>query len=563
MTKKSKGIAFVSFDQPSHALAAFRASDGSTFQGRLLHTLPAISQHPAADSTKSVKDSKKQNLKAHSSKDFNWSTLYMSADAVASSVASRLRIDKADILTPQDEEGKSISPAVRLALAETSIIQETREFLEGEGINVDAFDDASKGGRRSDTVILVKNIPFGTTIETLEALFGKHGAVSRIVMPPTGTIAVVEMEVAGEAKIAFKALAYKRLSNSILYLEKAPTGIMEGARRKKDAAAHDAPKTSVAAAAAAAAAAASAQPQQTPRTDAATQGQTADALGGATLFIKNLSFSTTDERLAEAFARLNGFAFARVQKRTTRRRDGKGEAKLSMGYGFAGFRTEAAALAAQKIMDKTMLDGHVLSVNVARRGHDADGEDATLPKGGATAEDDMETAPSAKLIVKNLAFQASKRDVSALFSAHGKLKSVRVPRKSLASGGGTAAGVRGFAFVEFTSRKEALNAFRALRHSHLLGRHLVLDWDTEGGGAGGTDDSQHAGAGATAATVERLREKAARGIAASTAAAAGGSANRREKLRLGEEDIRKATREAEKRRKDASDDDDDDDDDNE
>jgi multiple RNA-binding domain-containing protein 1 len=35
---------------------------------------------------------------------------------------------------------------------------------------------------------------------------------------------------------------------------------------------------------------------------------------------------------------------------------------------------------------------------------------------------------------------------------------------------------RGFAFVEFVSRHEAENAYAALRHTHLLGRHLVLEW---------------------------------------------------------------------------------------
>jgi multiple RNA-binding domain-containing protein 1 len=43
---------------------------------------------------------------------------------------------------------------------------------------------------------------------------------------------------------------------------------------------------------------------------------------------------------------------------------------------------------------------------------------------------------------------------------------------------------RGFAFLEFVSRKEAENAFDALKHTHLLGRHVVLEW-AEDAGAGG------------------------------------------------------------------------------
>lgn len=39
---------------------------------------------------------------------------------------------------------------------------------------------------------------------------------------------------------------------------------------------------------------------------------------------------------------------------------------------------------------------------------------------------------------------------------------------------------RGFAFLDFVSRREAENAFAALQHTHLLGRHLVLDWAEDG-----------------------------------------------------------------------------------
>ena len=38
---------------------------------------------------------------------------------------------------------------------------------------------------------------------------------------------------------------------------------------------------------------------------------------------------------------------------------------------------------------------------------------------------------------------------------------------------------RGFAFLEFVTRHEAENAYAALRHTHLLGRHLVLEWAEE------------------------------------------------------------------------------------
>src|SRR5690348_10749135 len=110
---------------------------------------------------------------------------------------------------------------VRLAVAETQIIMETKKFLEEEGINVDSFGKKE----RSDTVILVKNIPFNTTEQELQDLFGSHGDLGRVLMPPAKTIAIVEFLQPSEARSAFSHLAYRRFKDTILYLEKAPVGV--------------------------------------------------------------------------------------------------------------------------------------------------------------------------------------------------------------------------------------------------------------------------------------------------------------------------------------------------
>ena len=56
-------------------------------------------------------------------------------------------------------------------------------------------------------------------------------------------------------------------------------------------------------------------------------------------------------------------------------------------------------------------------------------------------------------------------------SAHGHLKSVRLPKKFDDR--------NGFAFLEFISRHEAESAYNTLRHIHLPGRRLVLEWTEE------------------------------------------------------------------------------------
>lgn len=48
-----------------------------------------------------------------------------------------------------------------------------------------------------------------------------------------------------------------------------------------------------------------------------------------------------------------------------------------------------------------------------------------------------------------------------------QIKSIRLPKKFDGNH-------RGFAFVEFLTKKEAQNAFEALQNTHLYGRHMVL-----------------------------------------------------------------------------------------
>lgn len=82
-TKQRKGLAYVTFTQPTHALAAYEALDKKSFQGRLLHILAAVDRKGKFEviegdgKKKSVKDEKNAKRKAMAGKEFNWSMLYM------------------------------------------------------------------------------------------------------------------------------------------------------------------------------------------------------------------------------------------------------------------------------------------------------------------------------------------------------------------------------------------------------------------------------------------------------------------------------------------------------
>jgi multiple RNA-binding domain-containing protein 1 len=438
---KGKGFAFVQFQNPDEAVEAYLDNDNTIFQGRLLHIISAkakkdtklddfeISKLPLKKQ-KEIK--RKQNaVKAT----FNWNSLYLNTDAVMSTIASRMGISKSELLDPT-----SADAAVKQAHAETHIIQETKSYFAQHGVDLEAFQRSAKG----DLAILVKNVPHGVTADELRKLFEEHGTVTKFLMPPTGMTAIVEFSNVAQAKTAFMSLSYRKMKDSILYLEKAPKDLF------KEGVATNFVQTTV-----------SAQPSTSTQpgaklsaTDLLVDAPEPEASNTATLYVRNLNFSTTTERLTEAFKPLSGFRSAKVKTKMDPKRG-----VLSMGFGFVEFNNPETATAALRAMDGHDLEGHKLQIKASHKGADAAEERRN--------EDAAKKAASTKIIIKNLPFEASKKDVRALFAPYGQLRSVRVPKKFDASS-------RGFGFAEFTTKRDAVNAMTALKNTHLLGRRLVL-----------------------------------------------------------------------------------------
>ncbi len=291
-----------------------------------------------------------------------------------------MNISKSDILNPESSD----NAAVKLALAETHIIQETKSYLESQGVVPSSFSSRA----RSETTILVKNIPYGTSEDQIRQLFEPHGTLTRVLVPPAGTMAVVDFDRPDEANQAFRAVAYRRLGNSIVYLEKGPLGIFSDTPPPVTA-----PKTHISSSHAITI------PEQA---EDAADGEPSLS-EGSTLFVKNLAFSTSTERLNQMFRNLPSFSFARVQtKPDPKRPDGR----LSMGYGFVGFKDVEGARKAMKSMQDFVLDGHALHIKFAGRGAEDEGrgKDSTASKSRTT-----------KMIVKNVPFEATRKDIRELF----------------------------------------------------------------------------------------------------------------------------------------------------
>ncbi|CAE6406142.1 unnamed protein product, partial [Rhizoctonia solani] len=335
--RTSKGLAYVSFTEIDSAEQALKEMDHASFQGRLLHVMPAVtragkeeadSRSSSTDKKPSVKKERATKRKEDAGRDFNWGMLYMNSDAVLSSVADRLKISKSEVLNPE-----ASNASVRLALAETKVIEETKSFFEQQGVSLEAF----KSRFKSDTIILVKNIPYGTTADTLRDMFSPFGDLSRILLPPSGTIGVVEFVHAVDASKAFKGVAYRRIKDSIIYLERGPEGMFtQPPSGKTSGSKHISVASAV-----------------EPVSVAEPAVDESEIPPGATLFVKNLAFATTDESLNSAFRALPGFAFARIQTKPDPKRPG---ARLSMGFGFVGFRSVELAQQALAGMQGAVVD---------------------------------------------------------------------------------------------------------------------------------------------------------------------------------------------------------------
>uniref|UniRef100_A0A8C1GIB9 RNA binding motif protein 19 n=1 Tax=Cyprinus carpio TaxID=7962 RepID=A0A8C1GIB9_CYPCA len=448
LTKKPKGFAFVTYMIPENAVSALAQLDGHVFQGRVLHVLASRlkkekpDQGPNAPGSSSYKRQKDAKDKAASGSSHNWNTLFLGTSAVADAIAEKYNTTKSQVL---DHESDG-SLAVRMALGETQIVQETRQFLLDNGVSLDSFSQAA--GQRSNSVILVKNLPSGVQVAELEALFSPHGSLGRVLLPPSGLTAIVEFLEPTEAKRALMKLAYTKFQHVPLYLEWAPVAVFitptapKPEVKKKDTSAENND---------------SAKKEEVEEEEEEEEEQ---ILPGSTLFIKNLNFNTSEEALWETFSKCGVVKSCTISKK----RDKAGKL-LSMGYGFVQYKTPEAAQKAMRQLQHCKVDEHQLELKISEREVKSG---VGKPKRGKQTARKQTTS---KILVRNIPFQATVKELRELFCTFGELKTVRLPKK------GISGAHRGFGFIDFLTKQDAKKAFTALCHStHLYGRRLVLEW---------------------------------------------------------------------------------------
>ena len=239
-------------------------------------------------------------------------------------MARKLGVKKNEILNHENTNNM----AVRLALAETNIITETKEYLKEHDVSLESFNTSRRDGK-SLTVILVKNLPASAFEEDIIRLFEKFGTLGRVLVPPSNTIALVEFLESNEAKAAFTSLAYTKYKSVPLFLEWAPKNVF----LSPFDASKDSKKSSL--------------PCSNAHLDISDvqEGESDSILTSSSLFVKNLNFSTTESLLESTFSVCPGLRSVRIPKKMD-----KNGNKLSLGYGFLEFESKEQALHCIKTM---------------------------------------------------------------------------------------------------------------------------------------------------------------------------------------------------------------------
>mmetsp|Transcript_21996 Transcript_21996/g.28301 ORF Transcript_21996/g.28301 Transcript_21996/m.28301 type:complete len:402 (+) Transcript_21996:1127-2332(+) len=337
---------------------------------------------------------------------------HLRTDTVVHSLADSMNLNKRDIV---DVESGDV--AVRVALGEAKVLEENKLWCLEHGVDLDALDSHSGSAiKRSSTVILVKNLPYSdSTKGELLKIFGRFSDAIEVLLPPSKSLALIKFSHRNDAKKAFKRIAYKRFMHVPLYLEW-PALSNEDSISIGDEATQIKSNTSVG------------------------NGDNADEdeAESQTVYVKNLNFNTTEDQLLEIFRKVVSVRSVRIPKKNfASNADTHSTKSLSMGYGFVECSTLSDAKIAIKVLDGKTIQGHSIILKMSNN--------------------EVKT------------FQATRKELFQIFSNYGQLKKVRLPKKF----DGTP---RGFAFVDFVTHNEAVNAMQGLSKTHLYGRHLVLEW---------------------------------------------------------------------------------------
>lgn len=443
--KNSFGYGFVCYETTESAVLALEKMDKKIFQGRILHLLPAkakdvkptlkIHEVEAANKKSTFKKEKALKLKSEFDKELNWNFLFINQNSVIEAVAKQTGMDKKDVLSR--DNSKLI---VEVAAMETVIISKTKEWLESQGIDLNTFNNKRLSCLRSKTIILIKNIDISSKEEDIKKLFERYGELTHFMISPLNVMGIAEFIDAKNAENCIKNLSFYEFNGLPLYLEFAPVGLKLKKEEQKQ--------------------------NETSKTEFDE---------GNVIFANNLSFDTTESKLSEIFKDYPIVSVKIIKNKL------KSNKNLSAGYGFVELKTSQDADKALRNLQGTILDSHSIKLSKAKSKIQNEEEETEAKQTmlnmkrkrenefADIEKEDFDEAKDDKLLVKNIAFEASKDEIRDLFKQFGDVKNVRLPQK-------VSGDHRGYAFIEFLTHEEAKGAFQKLSNTHFYGRKLVIEW---------------------------------------------------------------------------------------
>ena len=463
-TNQSFGYAYISYETVESSIMAINKMDGEYFMGRRLHISIAEEKYNKPESElkikynqkdkSSYKKEKTNKLKSNYNDETNWNYLFLNQNAVIDAVAKRLKIKKEDLLSQNNTD-----IAVQISAMETTIINETKEWLKQQGINLDILKGKRQDCIRSKTIILVKNISNKTKKENLQNLLERYGNLVRFLLSPSNTLAICEYVNKKHAENCIKHLSYYELDGEPLYLEFAPEGLVSDSKENnKNNKIEEKPKDIINI------------DESEEENKEENKEEEIDLLEGQgkILFVKNLDFSTNEKQLKKFFEKKD-YIVKKVEI-AKHLKDGK---NVSSGFGFVELKDEKMVLKAMKNLQGALLGGHSLKLSISKSSKN---ENKDLLKNKRKRETELndyeyedENISNNKLLIKNIAFEASKEELRKLFKEYGQVKNLRLPTKIDGSH-------RGFAFIEFMSHEEAQKVFKELQNTHFYKRKLIIEW---------------------------------------------------------------------------------------
>lgn len=194
-------------------------------------------------------------------------------------------------------------------------------------------------------------------------------------------------------------------------------------------------------------------------------------MSSAKLFVRNLSWSVSEDDLYNLFSALGTVVSAKIP---LRREDSK-----PRGFAFVEMGSPESAAQAISQYNGYALGGRDLVITYQDENQGGGG--GRYNSGGASST----ATKNAKLFVRNVSNVVSEQDLQALFSQVGTVLSAKIPTDR------ETGMQKPFAFVEMASADEAEQAIQQINNTDFHGKTLDLDYQdpnrarSGGGGRGG------------------------------------------------------------------------------